>query len=71
VLALLAVAALEFWAGWLAARARMLPPALLGAASPAGPDGPERPDSADGPNCPGSPAGPESPESPGGIQRNL
>ena len=71
VLALLAVAALEFWAGWLAARARMLSPALLGAASPAGPDGPERPDSADGPNCPGSPAGPESPESPGGIQRNL
>jgi len=68
VLALLAVAALEFWAGWLAARARMLPPALPGPASPAGPDGPERPD---GPNSPGSPAGPERPESPGGIQRNL
>jgi CP family cyanate transporter-like MFS transporter len=67
VLALLAVAALESWAGWLAARARTLPPALVGPSltstgSPAGPGSDERPGS------PGSPAGPDSP---GGIQRNL
>ena len=48
VLALLAVAALEFWAGWLAARARTLPPASAGAPSSAGtgtPDSPAGPDS--------------------------
>ncbi len=38
VLALLAVTALEFWAGWLAARARILPAASPG--SPAGPASP-------------------------------
>jgi len=62
VLALLAVAALEFCAGWLAARARMLPSALLDVASPAGPGSPEKPD---------SPDGPDGPDSPGGIQRDL
>jgi CP family cyanate transporter-like MFS transporter len=62
VLALLAVAALEFWAGWLAARARTLPPALLDAASPAGPGRPGKPD---------SPDTPADPDSPGGIQRDL
>jgi CP family cyanate transporter-like MFS transporter len=45
VLALLAVAALEFWAGWLAARARTLPSASAGpsptsTASPAGTESP-------------------------------
>jgi MFS transporter, CP family, cyanate transporter len=62
VLALLAVAALEFWAGWLAARARTLPPASVGAASPAGTGSPGWPDSPD------SPAGPDGH---GGSQRNL
>ena len=67
VLALLAVAALEFWAGWLAARARTLPPASVGPSptstgSPAGTGSPGWPDSPD------SPAGPDSH---GGIQRNL
>jgi len=65
VLALLAVAALEFWAGWLAARARTLPPASPGAASPAGPGSPGKPDS---PDSPDSPAGPDSH---GGIQPDL
>lgn len=56
VLALLAVLALELWAGWLASRARTLPPASLDAASPMSQD---RPD---------DPAGPDSH---GGIQPNL
>jgi MFS transporter, CP family, cyanate transporter len=71
VLALLAVAALEFWAGWLAARARTLPPASPGAASPAGPGSPRKPDSPgrlDSPDGPDSRAGPDSH---GGIQPNL
>jgi MFS transporter, CP family, cyanate transporter len=68
VLALLAVAALEFWAGWLAARARTLPPASPGAASPAGPGSSRKPGS---PGKPGSPDSPAGPDSHGGIQPNL
>jgi MFS transporter, CP family, cyanate transporter len=64
VLALLGVAALEFWAGWLAARARTLS-ASPGAASPAGPASPGNPDS------PGKPDGPDGPDSHGGVQPNL
>jgi len=45
VLALLAVAALELWAGWLAARARTLPPRAGATAGPASPAGPGRPGS--------------------------
>lgn len=49
VLALLAVAALEFWAGWLAARARTLP-----AISAGSPGSLESPDSPASPGSPGS-----------------
>jgi CP family cyanate transporter-like MFS transporter len=65
VLALLAVAALEFWAGWLAARSRTLPPASPGAASPAGPASTRNPDS------PGKPDSPDGPDSHGGVQPDL
>jgi CP family cyanate transporter-like MFS transporter len=68
VLALLAVAALEFWAGWLASRARTLPPASPG---PAGPGSPRKPDSARKPGSPGKPDSPAGPDSHGGIQPNL
>jgi MFS transporter, CP family, cyanate transporter len=65
VLALLAVAALEFWAGWLAARARTLPPASPGTAGPAGPASTRNSDS------PGKPDSPDGPDRHGGIQPNL